>query len=52
MAKKKKEKNYSEFEKTYPQQLDLFSFSNIFESEKEKYSNTIDLYDTMPKYSW
>ena len=50
MSKKKKEKKYSEFEKTYPQQLDLFSFSNIFESKKEKYSNTVDLYDTMPKY--
>ena len=50
MAKKKKEKKYSEFEKTYPQQLDLFSFSNLFESRKKKYSNTVDLYDTMPKY--
>ena len=50
MTKKKKEKKYSEFEKTYPQQLDLFSFSNLFESKKEKYSNTVDLYDTMPKY--
>lgn len=50
MSKKKKEKKYSEFEKTYPQQLDLFSFSNLFENKKEKYSNTVDLYDTMPKY--
>jgi hypothetical protein len=45
-----KEKTYNEYKKTNPEQLDLFSFANLFESKKEKYSGTVDLYDVMPKY--
>lgn len=51
---KKKEtdiKKYNEFEKSRPQQLDLFStLGGIFERDKEKYSATAELYDIVPKY--
>ncbi|MDD2840223.1 MAG: DnaA N-terminal domain-containing protein [Rickettsiales bacterium] len=51
MIKKDKNKKYIEYKKSYPQQLDLFSFSNVFDSMgKEKYSGTVELYDVVPKY--
>lgn len=44
-------KKYSEFkESTKPQQLELFSLNDIFETKIDKYSTTVDLYDITPKY--
>lgn len=44
-------KKYSEFkESTKPQQLELFSLNDIFETKRDKYSTTVDLYDITPKY--
>ena len=54
-AKKKKEtekappKKLDEYELSRPEQLDLFEL--VLPAEK-KYSNTIELYDFMPKYHW
>lgn len=45
-----KEKKYIDYEKTKPEQLDLFSFNNLFPSIREKYSGTVELYDILPKY--
>lgn len=45
MVKKKLE----EFEQTKPDQLSLFE---ILQPEDRKYSNTIELYDFIPKYVW
>ncbi len=45
-----KEKKYTEYKKERPTQLDLFSFNNIFESKRDKYSGTVELYDILPKY--
>lgn len=45
-----KQKEYSEFEKTNPEQLNLFSFDNIYSDKREQYSNTVELYDILPKY--
>ena len=47
---KNKVKRYDEYIKSRPEQLDLFSLSNIFPSKRDKYSNTVELYDTIPKY--
>jgi hypothetical protein len=48
--KKKENKKYNEYEKSRPDQLDLFSFSNIFEDKRGKYSGTVGIYDVVPKY--
>jgi hypothetical protein len=52
MTKENKDSNksYNEYKKSHPEQLDLFSFSNVFEDKKEKYSGTVELYDLVPKY--
>ncbi len=38
-----------DFEETRPVQMDLFEF---LEKQEKRYSNTIELYDFMPKYVW
>lgn len=48
--KQKKEKKYIEYKKTKPEQLDLFSFNNVYFDKREQYSNTVELYDIVPKY--
>lgn len=48
--KQKKEKRYIEYKKTKPEQLDLFSFNNVYIDKREQYSNTVELYDIVPKY--
>ena len=50
IQKEDKQKEYLEFKKTKPEQLDLFSFNNIYVDKREKYSNTVELYDILPKY--
>lgn len=45
----KKKKNFLEYEQTRPEQLTLFE---MFSADEKKYSNTIELYDFMPKYVW
>lgn len=41
-----------EYEQTYPVQLSLFQFLDLKPAEQTRYSNTIELYDFMPKYHW
>ena len=43
----KQEKKFEEYKKTIPLQMDLFH--NQIGAEKQ-YSNTIEIYDTLPKY--
>ena len=50
IQKEEKQKEYLEFKKTKPEQLDLFSFNNIYVDKREQYSNTVELYDILPKY--
>lgn len=50
MIKKDKNKKYIDYEKTKPEQLDLFSLNNIFLDKREPYSGTVELYDLVPKY--
>lgn len=47
--KKKKTKTLNEYEQEKPYQLDLFEFIQPINRE---YSNTVELYDFMPKYVW
>jgi hypothetical protein len=42
-------KNYTEYEQTRPIQLDLFQ---MVLPEEQKFSNTVELYDFVPKYQW
>ena len=42
-------KRIDDFEPSYPGQLKLFEF---LQPEERSYSNTIELYDFMPKYHW
>lgn len=52
MAKKavvKENKKLEEFEKSKPSQLQLFE---MLAPEDKKFSNTIELYDFIPKYHW
>lgn len=42
-------KKIEEFEQSYPVQLQLFEFLQM---EENRYSNTVELYDFMPKYHW
>lgn len=42
-------KKVEEFTQSKPEQLRLFEF---LETEDKKYSNTIELYDAIPKYFW
>lgn len=48
---KEKVKNFSDYQQSYPEQLTLFGLLG-FDSNSKKYSNTIELYDFMPKYFW
>jgi hypothetical protein len=45
----KKTKALTEFKKSHPEQLSLFE---LLAPQENKYSNTIELYDFMPKYHW
>lgn len=47
-----KAKRLEEYEQTAPHQLDLFRFGDLKPHERQRYSNTIELYDFMPKYHW
>jgi hypothetical protein len=50
---KKKLKKFEEHEMTEPIQLSLFKFLDQVEPvDTDKYSQTIELYDFMPKYVW
>ncbi len=42
-------KQLQDFEPSYPVQLQLFEF---LQPEERQYSNTVELYDFMPKYHW
>lgn len=46
----KLDKKYTEFERSYPEELEIFSLKNIFESKRHLYSSTSELYDLIPKY--
>ncbi|GMO61348.1 MAG: hypothetical protein Ta2D_07270 [Rickettsiales bacterium] len=44
-------KEYKDFKKSRTQELDLFSnLGGIFDTQKDKYSSTVELYDLVPKY--
>jgi hypothetical protein len=45
-------KKLEEYVQSAPKQLDLFTFLDISPSKAARYSNTIELYDFMPKYHW
>lgn len=47
--KESKEKRFLEFKQTKPVQLSLFE---LLEGKERDYSNTVELYDFMPKYVW
>lgn len=47
--KKTKEKKFVEFKQTKPLQLNFFE---LLEQRDRDYSNTVELYDFMPKYVW
>lgn len=55
LPKKEKEqekvKNFSDYQQSYPEQLTFFGLLG-FDNNSKKYSNTIELYDFMPKYFW
>lgn len=44
-----KVKKLEDYEQAKPLQLDLFGFT---QPQEKNYSNTIELYDFMPKYYW
>jgi hypothetical protein len=46
---KKSEKKLGDYKRTEPEQLNLFEF---IQPREKQYSNTIELYDFMPKYHW
>lgn len=43
-------KQYEEYSKSHPQELDLFSLNHIFLPKRDEYSSISGLYDIMPKY--
>jgi hypothetical protein len=47
--KQSKEKKFLEFKQSKPIQLSLFE---LLEGKERDYSNTVELYDFMPKYVW
>jgi len=55
LSKKEEEqekvKNFSDYRQDYPEQLTFFGLLG-FDNNSKKYSNTIELYDFMPKYFW
>ena len=42
-------KNFNDYEQSYPRQLTLFEY---VQPKERNYSNTVELYDFMPKYFW
>ena len=42
-------KNFDDYERSYPRQLALFEY---VQPKEKNYSNTVELYDFMPKYFW
>lgn len=54
MAKQdsKPPKKLDEYAQERNRQLDLFTFLDLQTSQAARYSNTIELYDFMPKYHW
>ena len=47
-----KTKRLEEYEAAEPQQLTLFQLLDLKPQEQKRYSNTLELYDFMPKYYW
>lgn len=47
-----KAKRLEEYEADAPQQLNLFQLLDLPKEKQKHYSNTIELYDFMPKYHW
>ena len=50
MSKGLEPKLYNEYQRMRANNLDLFSFDSLYKSKKEDYSNTVELYDVLPKY--
>lgn len=48
--KDKKEKFYTEYKKTKNEELELISLPNLYDTIRNNYSITTELYDTVPKY--
>lgn len=42
-------KRLEDYEQSFPVQLQLFQY---LQPDEKRYSNTIELYDFMPKYHW
>ena len=47
--KDKKEKFYTEYKKTKNEELELISLPNLYDTIRNNYSITTELYDTVPK---
>jgi hypothetical protein len=45
-------KKLADYEQSQPLQLSLFGFLDLRPADRQRYSNTIELYDFMPKYHW
>lgn len=45
-------KKLEDYAQSQPLQMSLFGFLDLKPSEQQRYSNTIELYDFMPKYYW
>jgi hypothetical protein len=45
-------KRLDDYEQSYPLQLSLFQLLDLKPNDQPRYSNTIELYDFMPKYHW
>lgn len=45
-------KKLEDYEQSQPLQMSLFSFLDLKPADQQRYSNTIELYDFMPKYYW
>ncbi|MEW6737264.1 MAG: hypothetical protein AB1489_38620 [Acidobacteriota bacterium] len=48
-GEEKETKKLAQYKQTKPEQLLLFEFTTL---DEKKYSNTIELYDAIPKYYW
>jgi hypothetical protein len=51
-APPEKERRLEDFAESEPQQLTLFRLLDLKPREQARFSNTIELYDFMPKYHW
>ncbi len=49
---KQKTKKLKDFKQSKPEQLTMFEMFLPEDKRSERYSNTIDLYDFIPKYVW